>query len=81
VPFPLGYSAYEVHARNAKLLAKVAKEDSGNVREERERLTGSTAVDHIAARGVPLIGLGAAGGAILGTLPEQALIAYEERRR
>jgi hypothetical protein len=82
VAFPLGYSAYEIHAKNAKLLAKLAAEDSGNVAEERKRLLlTSTPVDAISARGVPLIGPGSAGGAVVGTRPEQALLAKERRAR
>jgi hypothetical protein len=83
VAFPLGYSAYEVHARNAKLLAKLARESKGNVaveRQERRKLTQAvTPADDLRLRGLPCVG-NRLGGAIRWTRPEAEALRREGQR-
>jgi hypothetical protein len=65
------------HAEHARILAQLAGETNGDV--EAVRKSRHTAVDAIAARGVPLVGPGCAGGVIRGTQPEQAVVANLSR--
>jgi hypothetical protein len=83
VAFPLGFSTWETHAKNARLLAELARQQSGNVaeeREERRRAVQATAADGRSLRGLPAIGRGVTG-AIYGTNPEDAALSRQERRR
>jgi hypothetical protein len=64
------------HAAHVAIIEQLARETGGNVQEAKVR---HTAVDAIAARGVPLVGPGCAGGAIFGTRPESALMAKQPR--
>lgn len=77
---PRFLQTYEERVAHARALAKVVQEAGGdaNVEQERKRHAPS-AVDALAARGVPLVGPGCAGGVIRGTDPLGALIAKQPR--
>jgi hypothetical protein len=63
---------------HARKLEKVIREVGGdaNVAEERKRFAPS-AVDAMRMRGIPCVGPGSAGGVIVGTQPERALLAKQ----
>lgn len=64
--FPRGFSAYQSNVRNAQLIARLARETGGNVREARPV---ASPADELTLRGIPAIGRGVQG-VIRGTQPE-----------
>lgn len=73
--FPRGYANHEANARNAKVLEQLAREQSGDVRVERQVFVFSPA-DAVTLRGIPAIGRGVMG-VVPGTQPEQTITSRE----
>jgi hypothetical protein len=75
--FSLAQKHAELHAQQARLLAKLAREAAPDV----PMRSGATAGgDPSRLRGLPAIGRGSSG-AVRGTDPERALLAKERRER
>jgi hypothetical protein len=73
--FPRGFTAYQEHVRNARLIAQLAREQGGDIRAERaSSASSSTPADSISLRGIPAVGPGWAGGAIRATRPGDGLL-------
>jgi hypothetical protein len=80
--FPRGYVNHALWAEHAKLIAQLARETDGNLKDEREKLhlRRATQADSRSVRGWPAVGSGCPS-AIHGTDPLRALLAKEARGR
>ena len=75
--FPRGFANHQANVQNAKMIERLAREQSGDLQAERvERQVFRLPADSRTLRGIPAIGRGVMG-VVPGTQPEQHVTSRE----